>query len=892
MTPPRLRRQSSSTTTQPLRTVNGIPNTRSSARLAAYSTSTIKNKLLVYDENAHSPATSDTLNGGLRNSTSTKNLRSRGPLRESKSITNLNGMSIFEDRSSVDGKGKRKLIEEEGIGGTKKVLKVNHTIRSTMGNELKKGRINKIRSVGHQSSSESLRSLEPASKPSTPSTLPTMIRPQTVPAVPTPARELLRKSEGDTTDPADSSFTHIVARPPTPPRMKERSINLVSAEVMPVTPRKEEKREVDKPLSRMPASLRKTPGPSTTSSSLNQNSIPGTPSQLPTAMNLYGPSHTPIIAPSPRKIITTVNSSTTPSEPPPSNKSMMPSTLATPSMRVVPPSPLSSRISSAVKMKREVQPTLDSFLKKRESLMEVDEEETSPFVQALTASNETKPDISTPIDTALDVLKITPNDAQWLDQFDTVHHSLPSEPAPSAAEVPPLPTLTPLSVPKITSTRTLSSMGPPSRIPVSRPSNAPTHIPATTRKADVPSLQKAKPVGILPERRPSTRPSLVPPASLTVVDEASTSPIKRKPSYPSSLGSGPLSKPTQRIVSNPIVKPRSTSNPSPTPDDITESFIQGQRSVSAPIRSRLSLSIREGLNSETSKSLAGLSDALSKLKSKRAQDSISMKDEKPRPNLNILPSISVFEPKEVNERPNNLSISTNSRLSFSGHRPRSSIIQQGDLSISSSSSSGEEKEEENGNRDIGDTSIAALLNSTNGSKCLKGVRAFVDVKTSDGEDSSRIFIDILKGLGARVFVKPSEKLTHIIFKSGKPSTLTWYRKLLENRKNDNEVNEEDKNLNKCLIVGIKWVMECKKSGKRLDEIPYLIDISQEDVFQKRRKSMEPKSLAASQGQNLGLGQPSAMKQALLDVAQAKKRSLMYAPKISSPLKKGYNDIED
>ena len=35
-------------------------------------------------------------------------------------------------------------------------------------------------------------------------------------------------------------------------------------------------------------------------------------------------------------------------------------------------------------------------------------------------------------------------------------------------------------------------------------------------------------------------------------------------------------------------------------------------------------------------------------------------------------------------------------------------------------------------------------------RCLKGVVAFVDVWTADGTDSSAIFQDMLRGMGARV----------------------------------------------------------------------------------------------------------------------------------------------
>lgn len=46
--------------------------------------------------------------------------------------------------------------------------------------------------------------------------------------------------------------------------------------------------------------------------------------------------------------------------------------------------------------------------------------------------------------------------------------------------------------------------------------------------------------------------------------------------------------------------------------------------------------------------------------------------------------------------------------------------------------------------------MAAILSTTTETKCFKGVVAFVDVRTADGEDASPIFVEMLKSLGARV----------------------------------------------------------------------------------------------------------------------------------------------
>jgi len=102
----------------------------------------------------------------------------------------------------------------------------------------------------------------------------------------------------------------------------------------------------------------------------------------------------------------------------------------------------------------------------------------------------------------------------------------------------------------------------------------------------------------------------------------------------------------------------------------------------------------------------------------------------------------------------------------------------------------------------------------------------------------------------QVLAKASESCTHIVYKSGKSSTVAWHRR------------QEDP---KPYMVGISWVTRCKESGKRLDEDVYKIDPEQMEIFKKvtrmlrsqvdhrltsspdtlqRRRSMEPKQLHA------------------------------------------------
>ncbi|OCF71281.1 hypothetical protein I204_07908 [Kwoniella mangroviensis CBS 8886] len=893
MTSPRPRRQTTSTSHSSIRAVSGAPHTRSSARLAA---STKKKAFTVYDENATSTSAATKSKPAVSSST-TKDRGSRGPLRESSGVNKLNMNALEGSRESGNGKGKRKMIGNDESEKGKKILKVEQRGSGT-GTGLSK----RQKSIGHQSSTESLRSTQSSNPSTTPSSFSFV--------APTPARDLLKKVDG-TTSPSDFPSGRVVARPPTPPRMKERPSTQIPQTPTPsstsTSPQK-----TDRPLSKMPASLRKTPGPNffTVPSSSNPRPIPSTPSHHPTSLSVANPSITPKLAPSPVKVFNTIPSAT-----PPSTLSKMPKSLATPSTQVVPPSPSSSRLSPMVSARKVHQPTLDVFMRKNVSTMDVTNRNSpyhkhttpgQPFTMEETihipsAPREIHPSSIHPSsdksnDTEMGIRKriepqVTPKSSLYDSAgTQTKEDALPLETTDtdvsqsillSDISHPPRDGQSLVgddsssrSLPKGTSTRTLGTMGPPSEIPISKPAKPSTGL------------------GALPERRPSTKPSMMPSrASTTEKENDLSTTIKRKPSYPSSLGSGPLSRPTPRMVSNPIISSRASSDPSPSLEDdmeIPTALVQphGQRSVSAPMdrsHGNLNSSTREGLTGETSRSLAGLNDALSKLKMKR------MESDAPGYSIcSSTPSISITDTSNqtmpLSDRPSNLSTSTSTSrsesrtLGSSGRRPKSSI-HPGDLSISSDEGEG-----------VGDQSIAAMLCSTNGSNCLNGVRAFVDVRTDDGEDSSRIFVDILKGLGARVFARPSETCTHIIYKSGKPSTISWYRKQKQEQEDRYQDEDQDQDNPKTFIVGIKWVMRCKKLSKKLDEKDYEVDISEEDVFQKKRKSMEPKSLAASQGAGIGLGQPSTVRKALLDVAEARKRSLMYAPRIPSPLKKGYTGI--
>ncbi|GAA6005139.1 BRCT domain-containing protein [Rhodotorula paludigena] len=224
---------------------------------------------------------------------------------------------------------------------------------------------------------------------------------------------------------------------------------------------------------------------------------------------------------------------------------------------------------------------------------------------------------------------------------------------------------------------------------------------------------------------------------------------------------------------------------------------------------------------------------------------------------------------------------------------------------------------------------ATAMARSKGKAALQGVVAFVDVRTAEGDDSGMIFVDMLKGLGARVTLRPSSLTTHIVFKSGRPSTLSFHRTAAP--------------LTRPHLVGIAWVVRCAELGARADEAPFRVedataplpgtgkenagssvggkvDIAAKTAQaalglggapggkgeshgaggSKRRKSMEPKALAAL-GSSVNGGDASfgtgssgatfaardaALKASIAaSIERARRKSLQFAPKVGSPLAK-------
>ena len=288
------------------------------------------------------------------------------------------------------------------------------------------------------------------------------------------------------------------------------------------------------------------------------------------------------------------------------------------------------------------------------------------------------------------------------------------------------------------------SMPPPSRIPRATMAPLPRPTPISA-----PATQPAPSALPGPTSKQSALAALGRGAPFGPGDNHSA---PRKPSYPSALsasGAGP--RPRDRLISGPTLYPQKDRSlgpqkelpaapvPKPSSRSISEPATRPRASLSA------STSRREGMSTETSKSLAGLSDALSKLKSKRPESASAPTRSQPHSNgsssLSMSapsgpPSVKVTVPTiTLSQGSSNLS-----RVS-SVHRPRQSLALR--------SHAGDESVD---GEHAGDRTLADLVNSTSGTKCLKGVVAFVDVRTADGDDASPIFADMLRSLGARVSV--------------------------------------------------------------------------------------------------------------------------------------------
>lgn len=127
-------------------------------------------------------------------------------------------------------------------------------------------------------------------------------------------------------------------------------------------------------------------------------------------------------------------------------------------------------------------------------------------------------------------------------------------------------------------------------------------------------------------------------------------------------------------------------------------------------------------------------------------------------------------------------------------------------------------------------------------KVLKKCTIFVDVKTEDGDDAGSLFVDMLKGLGARVSVISRRFAIMFLFFTDlvacRPNLYAYclqewpyqhpeslsvctlrYHPLLETDEHCRSLDDP-----KPFVVGIAWVVDCAERMEKADETKYLIDL--------------------------------------------------------------------
>ncbi|KAK5171845.1 uncharacterized protein LTR77_003481 [Saxophila tyrrhenica] len=121
---------------------------------------------------------------------------------------------------------------------------------------------------------------------------------------------------------------------------------------------------------------------------------------------------------------------------------------------------------------------------------------------------------------------------------------------------------------------------------------------------------------------------------------------------------------------------------------------------------------------------------------------------------------------------------------------------------------------------------------------LRSVVALVEVFTLEGASASAPFVALLHRLGAKTTKAWSERVTHVIFKDGSPTTLQRVRL-------NNKTAEEKGSGPIVHCVNSRWVSDCDNEGARMDESDeaYAVDVAEiPRGGRRRRKSMEPSAL--------------------------------------------------
>lgn len=232
-------------------------------------------------------------------------------------------------------------------------------------------------------------------------------------------------------------------------------------------------------------------------------------------------------------------------------------------------------------------------------------------------------------------------------------------------------------------------------------------------------------------------------------------PVRRLPAYPSTLGGRPTSAATSRPVA-PLPSARKTSVPLP-PALAPVVRPPSPRTVSAPLPAEKG----QGLSAEGQTALQTLRASLAKLSVRRTSGG----DDKPR-RISGLPTVSrsslssaastskaimgppALPPPLVGRRsssqpgpPPAPSAAVARRVSSQPAASTSSTTLDGLSEAGPSVSLTDSKSR---------ASLASIAVGTQPCTTLKGIVAFVDVRTAEGDEAGGVFVEMLKGLGAKV----------------------------------------------------------------------------------------------------------------------------------------------
>ena len=159
---------------------------------------------------------------------------------------------------------------------------------------------------------------------------------------------------------------------------------------------------------------------------------------------------------------------------------------------------------------------------------------------------------------------------------------------------------------------------------------------------------------------------------------------------------------------------------------------------------------------------------------------------------------------------------------------------------------------------------------------LRGIVAMVEVYTLEGASASAPFLALLHRLGAKTTRSLSDKVTHVVFKDGSPTTLQRIRL------NNKQVDKTGKGPY-IHCVNSRWVTDCEAEGMRKDESEeeYIVDVAEVPRGGKRRrKSMEPSALM-NIGGNIVRDRKSSLGRASIGRVSSLGRSPL---KVDSPAK--------